>query len=101
MRHDIIKLNRRRPQLAQLSTPLVAHRVVLLKDLLPGCNLPDLLLLAPSLLLFDDLDATVGHAIRQLRALMPGIPVESKLHHGGTVFWSFFGLLPSNITRQV
>lgn len=96
---DFAIAHRRRPELSRLPPALVAQRVVILKDLLPGCNLPDLLMLAPSLLLLDDLDATVGHAIRQLRALMPGIPVESKLHLGGTVYWSFFGLLPSNITR--
>ena len=86
--------------MAHLDASILAHRVVLLKELLPGCNLPALLMLSPSLLLLDDLDATVGHAIRQLRALMPGIPVESKLHHGGTVYWSFFGLLPTNITTR-
>jgi hypothetical protein len=47
----------------------------------------------PTLLLLDDVPGTVGGALAQLHALMPGIPVEAKLHEGGTVFWSFSTLL--------
>lgn len=45
------------------------------------------------MLLIDDLPGVVGAALNKLHALMPGIPVESKLHEGGTVFWSFSSLI--------
>jgi hypothetical protein len=48
------------------------------------------------LLLIRDLPAVVGTALAKLHALMPGIPVEGKLHEGGTVFWSFASLLPQD-----
>lgn len=50
----------------------------------------------PTLLLIDDLPGVVGAALNKLHALMPGIPVEAKLHEGGTVFWSFSSLLQDN-----
>ena len=47
----------------------------------------------PTLLLIDDLPGVVGVALNKLHMLMPGIPVEAKLHEGGTVFWSFASLI--------
>jgi hypothetical protein len=47
----------------------------------------------PTLLLIDDLPGVVGLALNKLHMLMPGIPVEAKLHEGGTVFWSFASLI--------
>ena len=35
----------------------------------------------------------VDHAIRQMRALMPGTSAEAKLHEGGTAYWTFVELL--------
>lgn len=86
---DII---RRRPELLEVPTSLLVSRLLALKRLLPGANLPEMLRLQPSLLLLEDPDSTVGAAMRQLRALMPGVPVESKLHKGGSLWWSFIGV---------
>eukprot|EP00775_Hariotina_reticulata_P014591 gene14591-14722_t len=51
---------------------------------------PNLLLLSPcqkpTLLMLDDIPAVLGPALNKLHMLMPGIPVEKKLHEGGTVF---------------
>jgi hypothetical protein len=41
----------------------------------------------------QDLPSTLGAALSKLRALMPGIPVEARLHEGSTVWWSFVSLL--------
>lgn len=89
-----MEILRRRPELLEVPTQLLVYRLLTLKGLLPGANLPEMLRLQPSLLLLEDPDVTVGRALRQLHALMPGIPVESKLHEGGSVWWSFIGLIP-------
>jgi hypothetical protein len=54
----------------------------------------------PTLLLIDDLPGVVGLALNKLHALMPGIPVESKLHEGGTVFWSFSSLIQDTSSNR-
>jgi hypothetical protein len=54
----------------------------------------------PTLLLIDDLPDVVGAALNKLHALMPGIPVESKLHEGGTVFWSFSSLIQDTASSR-
>jgi hypothetical protein len=54
----------------------------------------------PTLLLIDDLPGVVGLALKKLHALMPGIPVESKLHEGGTVFWSFSSLIQDTCSNR-
>ncbi len=43
--------------------------------------------------LLQDLEGRIRGALRKLHALMPGIPVEARLHEGGTVWWSFVSLL--------
>ena len=64
-----------------------------LKMLLPESNIGELLYQKPNLLLMRDLRGSLEPALKKLRALMPGIPVERKLHEGGTVWWSFASLL--------
>lgn len=54
----------------------------------------------PTLLLVDDLPGVVGAALNKLHALMPGIPVESKLHEGGTVFRSFSSLIQDTASSR-
>lgn len=54
----------------------------------------------PTLLLVDDLPGVVGAALNKLHALMPGIPVQSKLHEGGTVFWSFSSLIQDTASSR-
>lgn len=61
--------------------------------LMPACDVAALLYQKPSLLLHPDLPSALRPALAQLHALMPGIPIEAKLHEGGTVFWSLVSLL--------
>lgn len=77
----------------------VAGKVLQLKMLMPTANIADLLYQKPTLLLLDDIPGTLGPALNKLHALMPGIPVDKKLHEGGTVFWSFVSLLEAS-SRQ-
>ncbi len=76
--------------------PELAARVLQLKMLLPHSNVADLIYQRPSLLLLsrESAAAAIKPAILKLEALMPGIPIQRKLHEGGTVFWSFASLLP-------
>jgi hypothetical protein len=79
----------------------VASKVLQLKMLLPESNIGELLYQKPSLLLMADLKGSLVPALNKLRALMPGIPVERKLHEGGTVWWSFASLLDSFRVAEV
>lgn len=63
--------------------------------MLPNSDVFQIINNKPSLLLIDDIPQVMGSALQKLKALMPGIPVEDKLHQGGTVWWSFVSLLPS------
>lgn len=76
-----------------LSPLQVAVKVLQLKMLMPTANIAELLYQKPTLLLLPDISVVLVPALNKLHALMPGIPVEKKLHEGGTVFWSFVSLL--------
>lgn len=77
----------------------VALKVLQLKLLMPAANIAELLYQKPTLLLLPDIPAVLTPALNKLHALMPGIPVEKKLHEGGTVFWSFVSLLEASSSR--
>lgn len=47
----------------------------------------------PLLFAPQDMEAKIGHAIKQMHALMPGTDVEAKLHLMGTQYWTFVELL--------
>jgi hypothetical protein len=74
--------------------------VLQLKLLMPPANVAELVYQKPTLLMLDDIPAVLGPALNKLHMLMPGIPVEKKLHEGGTVFWSFASLLDSSSTTR-
>mmetsp|Transcript_11491 Transcript_11491/g.29352 ORF Transcript_11491/g.29352 Transcript_11491/m.29352 type:complete len:201 (-) Transcript_11491:489-1091(-) len=90
---DAVDIARRCPDILIISPAETARRIVTLKSLLPRANLPELLKLRPSLLLLRDMEAKIGHAIKQMHALMPGTDVEAKLHLMGTQYWTFVELL--------
>lgn len=95
-----LQMLKRHPGLLQLQPSEVAQRVLQLKLLMPTADISQLLYQKPTLLLLDDLPGVVGAALAKLHALMPGIPVESKLHEGGTVFWSFSSLIQDKAARR-
>lgn len=94
-----LQILKRCPDLLLLEPYQVASKVLQLKLLLPESNIGELLYQKPNLLLMRDLRGSLEPALKKLRALMPGIPVERKLHEGGTVWWSFASLL-ENFTAE-
>eukprot|EP00878_Enallax_costatus_P012585 GHUV01013143.1.p1 GENE.GHUV01013143.1~~GHUV01013143.1.p1 ORF type:complete len:226 (+),score=72.97 GHUV01013143.1:300-977(+) len=91
-----LQMLKRHPQLLELPSDEVAVQVLQLKMLMPAANIAELLYQKPTLLLLPDIPAVLVPALNKLHALMPGIPVEKKLHEGGTVFWSFVSLLEAS-----
>eukprot|EP00879_Flechtneria_rotunda_P006411 GHRR01006736.1.p1 GENE.GHRR01006736.1~~GHRR01006736.1.p1 ORF type:complete len:221 (+),score=62.08 GHRR01006736.1:151-813(+) len=91
---------KRHPGLLKLQPQLVAERVLQLKLTMPAANVAELLYQKPALLLIDDIPGALTPVLNKLHALMPGIPIEKKLHEGGTVFWSFSDLLNANSLGQ-
>eukprot|EP00775_Hariotina_reticulata_P014596 gene14596-14727_t len=81
-----LQMLKRHPNLLLLSPCQVASKVLQLKLLMPPANIAELLYQKPTLLMLDDIPAVLGPALNKLHMLMPGIPVEKKLHEGGTVF---------------
>lgn len=92
-----LQMIKRHPQILELPPYEVANRVLQLKMVLPEANIADVLYQKPTLVLLDDIPGTLEPALKKLRALMPGIPVERKLHEGGTVWWSFTSLLNNKL----
>jgi hypothetical protein len=94
-----LQMLKRHPALLQLDSDEVALKVLQLKMLMPTANIGELLYQKLTLLLLPDIAAVVTPALNKLHALMPGIPVEKKLHEGGTVFWSFVSLLEASSSK--
>jgi hypothetical protein len=93
--HETAHFLRRQPQLIIQPSTDLAERLVKLRLLLPTANIPGVVLHKPSLLLMQDYESRVANAVRQLRALMPGVAFERKLHEMGATWWSFTQLLES------
>lgn len=85
---------RRQPLLLDLPPSIVAARLVQLKTMLPKADVAAIVIQKPSILLIRDIPGVLGGALQKLKALMPGIPVEDKLHHFGNAWWSFVSLIP-------
>lgn len=95
-----LQILKRCPDLLQLDPSEMAAKVLQLKMLLPQSNVGELLYQKPGFLLMEDLEGTLRPALKKLRALMPGIPIEKKLHEGGTVWWSFSSLLGNSTSGE-